>query len=107
VAIDVRVQYCVPVSKYDRHGLKKRERVLILTTGALYLLDPTAKDFKLKQRVSWRSMRSFTVTDKRDSIFIIRTQQDQEQQKNKDNKARIHQRQNCPVQNNNKKEKKR
>ena len=45
------MQYCVYVTKYDRHGYKTRKRVLFLTDTTLYVVDE--KDFKVKDKVPY------------------------------------------------------
>uniref|UniRef100_A0A669CBR3 Myosin IH n=1 Tax=Oreochromis niloticus TaxID=8128 RepID=A0A669CBR3_ORENI len=42
-----RIKYCVPVIKYDRNGFKPRQRQLILTQTAVYVIE----EAKIKQRV--------------------------------------------------------
>ncbi len=55
--------------KYDRHGYKPRERILLLTDKNLYVLD--AKTYKQKHRLPL-SMIDFFVTNERDGILLIR-----------------------------------
>ncbi|XP_030646878.1 unconventional myosin-Ih [Chanos chanos] len=62
-----RIKYSVPVVKYDRNGFKPRERQLILTQAALYLADET----KIKQRVTYASLKGISVSNLGDSILIL------------------------------------
>lgn len=73
-------QYIIPVTKFDRHGYKPRERYLVLTDAALYLLD--AKDCKIKHRLTFGDLLEITVTKGADNLVIIRLPED-----NKENKG--------------------
>lgn len=64
-------QYATPVIKYDRHGYKPRERVLILTENAVYILD-TLKTFKLKHRLPHKAIEELVVTGESDNLLIVR-----------------------------------
>ncbi|XP_034942192.1 unconventional myosin IC isoform X2 [Chelonus insularis] len=64
-------KYCTPVVKYDRHGYKPRERALILTEKAVYILD-TIKPFKLKHRLPYESIQELVVTAESDNLLIVR-----------------------------------
>lgn len=64
-------QYATPVIKYDRHGYKPRERVLILTENAVYILD-TLKTFKLKHRLPYKAIEELVVTGESDNLLIVR-----------------------------------
>lgn len=63
-------KYSTTVMKYDRHGYKPRERVVIITNKAFYLLEVT-KSVKQKHRFPIDSI-SFVVTSERDSICMVR-----------------------------------
>lgn len=68
---DETIQYITPVIKYDRHGYKPRERVLILTENAVYILD-ILKTFKLKHRLPYKSILELVVTGESDNLLIVR-----------------------------------
>uniref|UniRef100_A0AAX7UH47 Myosin IHa n=1 Tax=Astatotilapia calliptera TaxID=8154 RepID=A0AAX7UH47_ASTCA len=51
-----RIKYCVPVIKYDRNGFKPRQRQLILTQTAVYVVE----EAKIKQRVLYTSLKGQT-----------------------------------------------
>ncbi|XP_076654568.1 unconventional myosin 61F isoform X2 [Halictus rubicundus] len=68
---DETIKYATPVIKYDRHGYKPRERVLILTENAVYILD-TLKTFKLKHRLPYKSIEELVVTGESDNLLIVR-----------------------------------
>lgn len=65
------IKYAAPVVKYDRHGYKPRERVLILTEKAVYILD-TIKAIKLKHRLPYKSIEELVVTAESDNLLIVR-----------------------------------
>lgn len=66
-----KTKYSISCTKYDRHGYKPRERLLILTSGALYLLE--AKDHKLKQkhRFSLKEIQGLHVSPNNDNLLLI------------------------------------
>lgn len=49
----VFVQYVAPVVKYDRNGFKPRERLLVLTQVAAYLVDTA----KIKQKIEYAALK--------------------------------------------------
>ncbi|XP_063984112.1 unconventional myosin IC isoform X2 [Diachasmimorpha longicaudata] len=65
------IKYSTPVIKYDRHGYKPRERILILTEMAVYILD-TGKSLKLKHRLPYESIQELVVTGESDNLLIVR-----------------------------------
>lgn len=44
-------QYCTGVTKFDRHGYKPRNRVMIVTDKTIYVLND--KDFKTKDKIPY------------------------------------------------------
>lgn len=64
-----RLRYATPVIKYDRHGYKARERFLLLSDSALYVLD--GKTYKQKHRLPLSKI-DFCVTSLRDNIMLVR-----------------------------------
>ena len=56
--------------KYDRHGYKPRERILIVGDKSLFLLD--AKTYKQKHRITLAKIPKFLVTKERDGLLLIR-----------------------------------
>ncbi|XP_054905098.1 unconventional myosin-Ih [Poeciliopsis prolifica] len=62
-----QIKYCVPVIKYDRNGFKPRPRQLILTKTAAYLVE----EAKIKQRVSYNSLKGISVSNLSDGIIVI------------------------------------
>ncbi|XP_066591838.1 unconventional myosin IC isoform X2 [Prorops nasuta] len=74
------IKYATPVIKYDRHGYKPRERVLILTDKAVYILD-TIKTFKLKHRLPYKCIEELVVTGESDNLLIVRIPPEQKKDK--------------------------
>lgn len=56
--------------KYDRHGYKPRERILIFGDKSLFLLD--AKTYKQKHRVPLNKIPKVVLTKERDGLMLIR-----------------------------------
>lgn len=56
--------------KYDRHGYKPRERILIVGDKSLFLLD--AKSFKQKHRIPLNKVPRLLLTKERDGLLLIR-----------------------------------
>ncbi|XP_057322308.1 unconventional myosin IC isoform X2 [Microplitis mediator] len=71
LSADESIEYATPVVKYDRHGYKPRERILILTGKAVYILD-TTKSYKLKHRLPYESIQELVVTGESDNLLIVR-----------------------------------
>ncbi|KAF2905235.1 hypothetical protein ILUMI_00959 [Ignelater luminosus] len=67
-------KYVTPVMKYDRHGYKPRERVLVVTNRAFYLLEVT-KSVKQKHRFPL-DVVSLVVTSENDKVLMIRLPED-------------------------------
>ncbi|KAB0792483.1 hypothetical protein PPYR_14442 [Photinus pyralis] len=63
-------KYTTTVMKYDRHGYKPRERVVVVTNKAFYLYEVT-KTVKQKHRFSIDSI-NFIVTSEKDSVCMVR-----------------------------------
>lgn len=56
--------------KYDRHGYKPRERILIVGDKSLFLLD--AKTNKQKHRIPLNKIPKLVLTKERDGLMLIR-----------------------------------
>jgi len=67
-----KTKYCTTCIKYDRHGYTPRERLLILTSGALYLLEES-KENKLKQkhRFPLKEIEGLNVSKNTDNLLLI------------------------------------
>ncbi|KAG0695254.1 Myosin-IB [Chionoecetes opilio] len=66
-----KTKYSVPCTKYDRHGYKPRERLLVLTTGALYLLEAKENKLKQKHRLSLKEIQGIHVSPNNDNLILI------------------------------------
>lgn len=62
-------QYSTSVIKYDRHGYKPRERVLLLTNKAIYILNG-GKSYKQKHRLPLEVI-GIVVSNESDDIMMI------------------------------------
>ncbi|KAJ8378258.1 hypothetical protein AAFF_G00244620 [Aldrovandia affinis] len=62
-----RIKYSTPVVKYDRSGFKPRQRQLILTQAALYMVE----EVKIKQRVGYAALQGVSVSNLSDNIMIL------------------------------------
>ncbi|XP_053953952.1 unconventional myosin IC isoform X1 [Anastrepha ludens] len=63
------LKYASPCTKYDRHGYKPRERFVLLSNKALYVLD--GKSYKQKHRLPLEKI-DFVTTNHSDSLLVIR-----------------------------------
>ena len=70
------LQYTVGVTKFDRHGYKARERMLVITDSAIYVLD--AKDGKVKNRLSFNVIINMTIIKGADSLLLIPISEEKE-----------------------------
>uniref|UniRef100_A0A3B4B345 Uncharacterized protein n=1 Tax=Periophthalmus magnuspinnatus TaxID=409849 RepID=A0A3B4B345_9GOBI len=61
-----RIQYSVPVVKYDRNGFRPRLRQLVFTQDAAYLVE----DAKIKQRIEFNSLK-VSVSNLSDNFLIL------------------------------------
>lgn len=64
------MQFSLRCVKYDRHGYKARNRVLIVTNKGCYLVD--VSNFKLKESFTFEEIQSILVSKLTDGIIIIR-----------------------------------
>lgn len=64
-----RAMYSTSVIKYDRHGYKPRERVLLLTNKAIYILNG-GKSYKQKHRLPLEVI-GIVVSNESDDIMMI------------------------------------
>uniref|UniRef100_A0A669C265 Myosin IH n=1 Tax=Oreochromis niloticus TaxID=8128 RepID=A0A669C265_ORENI len=69
--------YCVPVIKYDRNGFKPRQRQLILTQTAVYVIE----EAKIKQRVLYTSLKGISVSNLTDSTIVFHITREEPKQK--------------------------
>ncbi|XP_011888307.1 PREDICTED: unconventional myosin-Ih [Cercocebus atys] len=62
-----KIQYGVPVIKYDRKGFKARQRQLILTQKAAYVVELA----KIKQKIEYSALKGVSTSNLRDGILVI------------------------------------
>lgn len=62
------IRYATPVMKYDRHGYKSRNRILIVSDQAVYVLNE--KDFKVKDKITYSQLKRVMVSSLTDGIFV-------------------------------------
>uniref|UniRef100_A0AAQ4S826 Myosin Ic, paralog b n=1 Tax=Gasterosteus aculeatus aculeatus TaxID=481459 RepID=A0AAQ4S826_GASAC len=72
-----KVQYGVPVVKYDRRGFKPRPRQLLLTNTFAVLVDKT----KIKQRIDYAALRGISVSSLSDGMFVLHMPNEDNKQK--------------------------
>lgn len=63
-------QYSTNVLKYDRHGYKPRERIMLVTNKYFYLLEAN-KTIKQKHCLPLNAI-SFAVTQENDKVLMVR-----------------------------------
>ncbi|XP_064613416.1 unconventional myosin-Ic-like [Liolophura sinensis] len=66
---DEKVLYCTGVTKFDRHGYKPRNRVMIVTDKTIYVLND--KDFKTKDKIPYALVKGIVLSSLTDGIFVI------------------------------------
>ncbi|KAH0516928.1 Unconventional myosin-Ih [Microtus ochrogaster] len=72
-----KIQYGVPVIKYDRKGFKARQRQLLLTTRAAYVVEHS----KIKQKIEYSALRGVSTSSLSDGILVIHVSPGDKQQK--------------------------
>ncbi|KAL7389926.1 hypothetical protein ABVT39_011955 [Epinephelus coioides] len=72
-----KVQYGVPVVKYDRRGFKPRPRQLLLTNTFAVLVDRT----KIKQKIDYNALRGISVSSLSDGMFVLHMPNEDNKQK--------------------------
>uniref|UniRef100_A0A670J7F7 Myosin IH n=1 Tax=Podarcis muralis TaxID=64176 RepID=A0A670J7F7_PODMU len=73
----VGFQYVTPVVKYDRNGFKPRERLLVLTRVAAYVVEMA----KIKQRIEYATLRGLSASSLGDHILVIHVSEDSKPEK--------------------------
>uniref|UniRef100_A0ABM5F1L6 Unconventional myosin-Ih isoform X1 n=2 Tax=Pogona vitticeps TaxID=103695 RepID=A0ABM5F1L6_9SAUR len=72
-----RVKYVTPVVKYDRNGFKPRERLLVLTRVAAYVVEVA----KIKQKMEYAALKGISTSSLSDGIVVIHVGEDNKQEK--------------------------
>lgn len=63
--------YSTECTKWDRHGLKQRERAIIITTHHVYFLEPSKASFTKKSAFPLQAIEKVTVSSNHDSVAIV------------------------------------
>ncbi|KAB1255561.1 Unconventional myosin-Ih [Camelus dromedarius] len=72
-----KIQYGIPVIKYDRKGFKTRQRQLILTQKAAYVVELA----KIKQKIEYSTLKGVSTSSLSDGIFVIHVSPEDNKQK--------------------------
>ncbi|XP_049597876.1 unconventional myosin-Ic isoform X2 [Syngnathus scovelli] len=72
-----KVQYGVPVTKYDRRGFKPRSRQLLLSNTFAVLVDKT----KIKQRIDYAALGGISVSSLSDGMLVLHLPMEENKQK--------------------------
>ncbi|XP_022192264.2 unconventional myosin IC isoform X3 [Nilaparvata lugens] len=64
--------YFGAVYKFDRHGYKRRDRIMVVTNSALYLVSEEGKQFKQKHRLSFENILKLEITSESDNFLLLR-----------------------------------
>ncbi|XP_044296365.1 unconventional myosin-Ih [Varanus komodoensis] len=72
-----KVKYVTPVVKFDRNGFRPRERLLVLTRVALYVVDAA----KIKQKIEYAALKGVSTSNLSDSILVLHVSEDNKQEK--------------------------
>ncbi|XP_074869086.1 unconventional myosin-Ih isoform X2 [Carettochelys insculpta] len=70
-----KVKYVTPVVKYDRNGFKARERQLVLTQSAAYVVEMA----KIKQKIDYATLKGISTSNLSDGILVIHVPEDNKQ----------------------------
>lgn len=65
-------KYSTTVTKFDRHGYKRRDRILLLTESNLYLTEQTEKKYIIKHKFPLEFVLKLEVTSERDNFLLVR-----------------------------------
>ncbi|XP_038229502.1 unconventional myosin-Ih isoform X10 [Dermochelys coriacea] len=69
------VKYMTPVIKYDRNGFKARERQLVLTQSAAYVVEMA----KIKQKIDYATLKGISTSNLSDGLLVIHVPEDNKQ----------------------------
>ncbi|XP_006004623.1 unconventional myosin-Ih [Latimeria chalumnae] len=72
-----RIKYSVPVIKYDRNGFKSRQRQLVLTQTAAYVVE----EAKIKQKIEYATLKGVSVSNLSDGVFVFHVPYEDNRQK--------------------------
>ncbi|XP_030893571.1 unconventional myosin-Ih [Leptonychotes weddellii] len=72
-----KIQYGIPVIKYDRKGFKARQRQLLLTQKAAYVVELA----KIKQKIEYSTLKGVSTSSLSDGILVIHVSPEDHKQK--------------------------
>ncbi|XP_029080847.1 unconventional myosin-Ih isoform X2 [Monodon monoceros] len=72
-----KIQYGIPVIKYDRKGFKTRQRQLILTQKAAYVVELA----KIKQKIEYPALKGVSTSSFSDGMLVIHISPEDNRQK--------------------------
>uniref|UniRef100_A0A8C9KCH6 Myosin IH n=1 Tax=Panthera tigris altaica TaxID=74533 RepID=A0A8C9KCH6_PANTA len=72
-----KIQYGVPVIKYDRKGFRARERQFLLTQKAAYVVELA----KIKQKIAYSALKGVSTSSLSDGILVIHVSPEDSKQK--------------------------
>ncbi|XP_008070623.2 unconventional myosin-Ih [Carlito syrichta] len=72
-----KIQYGTPVIKYDRKGFKPRQRQLILTQKAAYVVELA----KIKQKIEYSALKGVSTSSLSDGVLVIHVLPEDNKQK--------------------------
>nr|XP_023502733.1 unconventional myosin-Ih isoform X1 [Equus caballus] len=72
-----KIQYGIPVIKYDRKGFKARQRQLILTQRAAYVVELA----KIKQKIEYSALKGVSTSSLSDGILVMHVSPEDNKQK--------------------------
>nr|XP_019613004.1 PREDICTED: unconventional myosin-Ih [Rhinolophus sinicus] len=72
-----KIQYGIPVIKYDRKGFKARQRQLILTQKAAYVVELA----KIKQKIEYSTLKGVSTSNLSDGILVLHVSPEVNKQK--------------------------
>lgn len=67
-------KFSLHCTKYDRHGYKARQRIIVITEKGCYLLEPGS--FKVKESFNFRDITGIFVSSLSDGVVVIKLQPD-------------------------------
>lgn len=65
-------QYGCNVIKFDRHGYKRRNRLLFISRKHFYVVVEGDKQFKIKHKIPFETILKLEITSERDNFLLIR-----------------------------------
>ncbi|XP_057161707.1 unconventional myosin-Ih [Ursus arctos] len=72
-----KIQYGIPVIKYDRKGFKARQRQLLLTQKAAYVVELA----RIKQKIEYSTLKGVSTSSLSDGILVIHVSPEDHKQK--------------------------